>query len=43
MPSQSRFGAARTIEARLLTRLAFRLLTFWVFEHTHSSADQSYL
>jgi hypothetical protein len=28
MPSRSRFGAARTIEARLLTRLTFKLLTF---------------
>ncbi len=43
MPSKRHFGAARTIEARLLMRLTFKLLTFWAFEHTHASADQSYL
>jgi hypothetical protein len=43
MPSTRRFGATRTIEARLLARLTFKLLTFWVFEHTHASVDQSYL
>ncbi len=35
MPSKPRFGAARTIEARLLTRLKFKLLHVLVFEHAH--------